>query len=145
MQLERRGKGRSLDPNRISILYRRAYRSVVNRHRKRWAGSECITFNEFKVMADSPCTYCGHKGSNAFQDYGRGGMLLSDTVLRINGIDRICSDHGYTPVNTTPCCLYCNRGKNDRKLKYFLHWVAEVYHKSIKGTENDIKTLANLD
>ena len=138
MQPERRGKGRSLDPDRTLILYKATYRAVVTRHKRKRLSGKCITFEQFKALVDAPCTYCGHKGSNVRKDHGRGGMLLSDTVLRINGIDRISSDHGYTLDNTTACCLYCNRGKNDRKLKYFLHWIAEVYHKSVKGTENDL-------
>ena len=59
-------------------------------------------------------------------------------MLRINGVDRIDNKKGYVTGNVTPACRYCNSAKNDRKLKYFLHWVAEVYHRSVKGTENDL-------
>ncbi len=125
--------------DRTDILFRRAYREVLNRHKKRWEGEDHISFAKFKTIVVQPCVYCGHLGSNTVRDYGsRGKALISDTVLLINGVDRIDSSKGYTSDNSASCCLYCNRGKNDRKLKYFLHWIAEVYHKSVKGTENDL-------
>ena len=127
--------------DRRAKLYRRAYRAVLDRHKKNWSHQSCIGFPLFQLLVDQPCVYCGHLGSNTYRDYGTKGILLSDEVLNINGIDRIDSNEGYTPRNATTCCLYCNRGKNDRKLDYFLHWVAEVYHKSVKNTHNDLQDI----
>ena len=131
--------GRPRKADRQAVLYRRAYREVLNRHKRRWNGGECISFDHFKNLADQPCVYCNHAGSNTYRDYGRKGLLISAETLNINGIDRVDSRYGYTEANSKPCCLYCNRGKNDRKINYFLHWVAEVYHKSVKNTHNDLQ------
>ena len=40
--------------------------------------------------------------------------------VRINGIDRINSDKGYTIDNCVPCCAQCNHMKLDYTTEEFL-------------------------
>ena len=120
------------NPDRQEVLFRVAYRYLTHRHNKRWSAEPCIGLQTFKELVVQPCVYCGFEASNEVRD------RRSRLVLRINGVDRIDNTKGYVEGNVAPSCRYCNAAKNDRKLKYFLHWIAEVYHKSVKGTANDL-------
>lgn len=61
---------------------------------------------------------------------------LSETVVKINGIDRIDSEVGYTKENTVPCCKYCNTAKNTMSYNEFIEWIKRVYKHSITATSS---------
>lgn len=128
---------RAMNPDRITVLFREAYRKLTSRHKKRWGGEPCITLAEFKAIVTQPCVYCGFEASNEVKDRNPRGGIYSETVLRVNGVDRKDSRLGYTAENTQTACRYCNSGKNVHQEGFFLHWVAEVYHKRVEGTEHD--------
>jgi len=126
------------DVDRKNRLYRQTYTNLRCRHNKRWT-TPMITRAEHRTLVDSPCFYCGFEKSNTVRDKSHiAGEVYSDVEIHINGIDRLDSSLGYTKENCFPACAYCNKAKNDRKVDYFLHWIAEVYHKSVKGTKNDL-------
>ena len=56
---------------------------------------------------------------------------ISDTVLKINGIDRVDSGKGYVINNVVPCCKYCNIAKGEMSREDFLKWVKRVYEFNI--------------
>lgn len=58
-----------------------------------------LTYEEFDVITRMPCQYCGLKGY---------------------GVDREDNLVGYTIGNSVPCCMMCNRMKNDFNLDAFL-------------------------
>ena len=128
--------------DREALLYRRAYASLLKRHKGRW-DTCCITRSEHRRLIDAPCVYCGFEQSNTLKDRSSmsAGVLLTSAEIHVNGVDRQDSSLGYTTDNSFSCCSYCNKAKNDRKIEYFLHWVAEVYHKSVKNTHNDLQDI----
>ena len=46
-----------------------------------------------------------------------------------NGLDRIDSSCKHTLNNVVPCCIICNRMKNDRSLHDFNNWIIAVYNR----------------
>ena len=57
---------------------------------------------------------------------------ISDTVIKINGIDRIDSNKGYSFDNVVACCKYCNGAKNTMTQEEFKEWIKRVYEHYIK-------------
>jgi hypothetical protein len=112
--------------DRVLRLYRRGYSALLSRHNKRW-DTQAISFDEYKALVSRPCVYCSHPGSNTLKDRDQKGGVYSDTILKINGVDRIDSNYGYTTDNTNPVCGYCNTSKLDKPEAYFLQWVKQVY------------------
>lgn len=72
---------------------------------------ECkLSPEEFKVLSETACFYCG--------SFSKGG---------INGIDRINSRLGYTIKNVVSCCKICNFAKSNLPIKQFMSWVKRIY------------------
>ena len=92
---------------------------------------ECLkSFESFVEKSKSPCKYCGVEFSKIIEDRlneTKTGKRLSDTVIKINGIDRIDSVYGYTEQNSTSCCKHCNFAKNIMSEKDFYVWIKKVY------------------
>jgi len=115
-----------MNPDREDALFRVAYRHLRSQHKKRWGPELPIDYETFTSLATKPCTYCGHVGSNKIKDVQR-GKVISDTVLRTNGIDRIDNHLGYTLANSTTACRFCNSAKSIMSVDYFKAWVKQVY------------------
>lgn len=61
-----------------------------------------LYYNELKTQH---CYLCGY---------------APDSASALNGIDRINSKMGYIVANSAPCCVYCNRMKNDTEFELFV-------------------------
>jgi hypothetical protein len=74
-----------------------------------------LTFDEFVVLLNSDCVYCG--------------------VPNSGGIDRRCSSDGYTLENAVGCCTVCNYMKLDYSDKEFLDQVERIhkYQEELRG------------
>ena len=57
----------------------------------------------------------------------KGTKLLSDTIVCVNGIDRVDSSKGYVEDNVVSCCKYCNTAKNTMSRDEFFKWIKRVY------------------
>ena len=121
--------------DRVDVLFKRAYGRLAVRHNKRWPDTELLSLQAFKDVVTKPCSYCGHIGSNSVVDHGgRKTQLVSDTVLRINGLDRIDCSKGYAHDNVTPACGFCNAARNTKSRPHFAQWVKQVYdHMKLGG------------
>ena len=51
---------------------------------------------------------------------------LSSEVLKINGIDRIDNNIGYTKENSVPCCEICNKAKRDMSYNDFINYLKRI-------------------
>ena len=119
--------------DRIEKILRHDYASMSRRHKsKGFERDERISFIEYKNLVIQPCFFCGETVSRKVADYSSYGKLVTDTIAEINGIDRIDSSKGYTIGNVQPCCVACNRAKNDMSMDAFKRWVERVYHKLSK-------------
>ena len=75
-----------------------------------------IDYEKFKKLSKSKCKYCWTEHSKEIQDRlneSKSQKRLSEEILKINGIDRVDSNIGYTNENSVPCCKTCNFAKND--------------------------------
>ena len=94
-----------------------------------------ITFDEFCNLSKAKCYYCGIENSREIEDcYNETKTKgkISDTVIKINGIDRIDSNKGYSFDNVVACCKYCNGAKNTMTQEEFKEWIKRVYEHYIK-------------
>lgn len=126
--LSRRGNQYGLYENREEAILKVQYSHLKRRNRK--FGGSIMPFEEFVKKSKSPCFYCKSKFSREIQDRRnetKGDGLVSDTVVRCNGIDRIDSKIGYTSKNTVSCCKYCNTAKNTMSQDDFAKWIEMAY------------------
>lgn len=81
---------------------RRYYKRNAKVRNQEWS----LTFDEFAILVNNPCSYCG----------GIGG-----------GIDRYDNSSGYTKGNSVSCCFTCNAAKRMMTFTEFKAWVGKVY------------------
>lgn len=74
-----------------------------------------LTREEFKIITQQNCTYCGHPPSNMRK--ARNGNYT------YSGIDRIDNNIGYNITNIVPCCADCNRAKYQKTSKEFMDYI----------------------
>jgi hypothetical protein len=83
-----------------------------------------LSIDEFKVITQENCFYCG---SVPQQIAVGGGNGRCNGSYIYNGIDRLDNSVGYTKENSVPCCGRCNRAKDVWNKNDFLSWIAKVY------------------
>jgi ribosomal protein S27E len=110
-----------------------SFNELLNRYRggaKRRNLKFDITPEQFKVIINKDCYYCGKIPNQVSKNrFGHGDYIY-------NGIDRIDSSIGYTVENCVPCCGTCNVAKMAMSQQEFYSWIERVYNHSIlKGRE----------
>ena len=91
---------------------------------------DIMDFENFRKLSKSPCKYCGLKYSKIIEDRQnetKKGKLNSRHILKINGIDRVNNNIGYTNKNSVSCCKVCNFAKHTQTKKDFYKWVKKIY------------------
>lgn len=84
-----------------------------------------ITFEDWVMLSQLSCRYCGSPPSNLSRGgYGRNGEY------HYNGLDRVDNDVGYTLKNVVPCCKRCNCAKSDQTVTEFLDWARRIASKN---------------
>lgn len=48
-----------------------------------------------------------------------------------NGIDRKNNDLGYVASNCVPCCVICNRGKNNMSYNDFVSYISRIKNSNV--------------
>lgn len=64
-----------------------------------------LSKEEFKILIKSNCYYCGDTPSNHLTQHGH--------PFKYQGINRLDNMQGYIPGNVVPCCIRCNKWKNN--------------------------------
>lgn len=77
-----------------------------------------LSIDVFKILASSPCHYCGIGPNKIFPTKN----IYNGQIL-VNGIDRIDSNFGYIAENCVPCCTTCNHGKNSLDIDDWNSWI----------------------
>jgi len=85
-----------------------------------------LSDNEFLILTQQSCHYCGDKPRN--KSATAGGEFI------YNGIDRKDSSIGYEMENVVPCCAVCNRAKGDLSYDEFVAWIHRVKHYDVACT-----------
>lgn len=120
-------------PDRTNKLFNTLYSPIKKRHKKLTKNENYISFDEFKKLSISNCFYCNRIPSQIEYDirYGRKGnkrkIIISDTTLLHNGLDRIDSTKGYEKNNVVPCCYACNLAKNKFNIDEFKSNIKLIY------------------
>jgi hypothetical protein len=113
------------------IAGRRKYEPKIASARRRWqsylySDSQCVSFDEFMIISQQNCVYCGIGPSTNFNCGNANNSSIkkkAEGEFIYNGMDRIDSSRHHTIDNVVPCCYDCNRAKNNRTVKNFLEWV----------------------
>lgn len=82
-----------------------------------------LTIDEFTMLTQSNCYYCGVPPSKSIAYPGTNGEY------QCNGIDRINNNLGYQINNCVSCCEQCNFAKRGKTQAEFLAWVERIYQK----------------
>lgn len=96
-----------------------------------------ITLEEFEVITQRDCYYCGvapiQISKSANNRLVEKGLASKDTGNYIyNGIDRLDNKRGYTIDNIVSCCKMCNHAKKTYTEDEFREWIKRVYNHWIK-------------
>jgi len=90
-----------------------------------------LTETEVLEITSKPCHYCGCPPSREVDEYDK------DHPYVYNGIDRMDNSKGYTIDNVVPCCLTCNRAKNQKGYEEFRSWARRLYQHWGQGGARD--------
>lgn len=114
-----------------NILFKRKPNNASNKntlfnHYRNHAKNRRLTFSltkdEFIILAESACFYCGETPQRGFRANKHSGEWQS------GGIDRIDSAKGYSIDNVVPCCKQCNIMKLNYTQEQFYRKVEQIYN-----------------
>lgn len=127
--LQKELKAHNYNKNRPEAILKIQYFHLKRRHNKK-TKEPVISFKEFQKLSYQKCFYCGLESSKIIEDRyndSKSKNKISNTTIKINGIDRVNSNTGYTQNNVVACCLFCNRAKMDMTKQDFMSWVKRIY------------------
>lgn len=120
--------------DRTVALLKIQYSPINKRHRKINDSNPIIPFHIFRTLSFSNCFYCGARPNSRQEDVRyenrrgeRKKLNITDTVIFINGIDRIDSRKGYSVGNVVSCCRLCNTAKNSLSQSEFKKMITKIY------------------
>lgn len=93
---------------------KRAIQKIISSYKKNAKKRDLpfdLSYDEFKSLILSPCTYTGIKYSNT--------LTINGYQFKYNGIDRINSQKGYVIGNVVPCCININKAKSNLTIEDF--------------------------
>lgn len=91
-----------------------------------------ISKEEFKVLIENKCFYCGADPSNKI-------VCVKKDPIYINGIDRVDNNIGYTLKNVVTCCSFCNKLKLAHNIDDFILQIKKIYENlNLSRDESDI-------
>jgi hypothetical protein len=128
--LLRRGNQFGVFEDREEALLNVQYSHVKRRHVKFNYGDIVLSRKSFETKVKSQCKYCGMVHSKEIEDRlneTKTGKRISDFILKINGLDRLDINKGYTEENTVSCCKFCNFAKHTMSENDFYLWIKKVY------------------
>jgi len=85
-----------------------------------------LTEDEFRILTNGYCKYCGDRPSQVRSSPG------ATTKYIYNGVDRVNNDIGYEWNNCVSCCKTCNRMKLAMGIEVFLDHIRKIFDFSIK-------------
>jgi len=89
-------------------------------------GYNKISFDDFYMVSQLNCHYCGIAPSNvsSLKNYPlRSQQSIENSQFFYNGIDRIDSSQGYFFGNICSSCWVCNRAKRERTYDQFMRYI----------------------
>ena len=139
-------KRRLINPKISSIysLYKQYQNSA--KHKKHLFQ---LTIEQFSKIIFQNCYYCNQEPSKIFSNYFKkdgspsyrsikknlnlNDVYFQNSIIKVNGIDRLNNNIGYSISNTVPCCWVCNNKKSNSNYNDFLSWIEKIYHNRVKN------------
>lgn len=126
--------------NRKTTAFDTSIKALFNATRQTARGKKAmqccfkLSLKQFTEIILKNCNYCGIEPSKRYNvyitmtgNYRVGNRDWADSGwIKVNGIDRIDSKHGYTLENCVPCCKTCNFAKNDLTIDEFNAWIKRI-------------------
>jgi len=101
--------------DRKEKLYRDLYRARVLAPTRKQGTKMDISYEKFKELISSPCSYCKKIGVQKYLDQSpKTKKIFSDAVVNYNGLDQIIPRGGYTIDNVRTACFPCNQAKSNK-------------------------------
>lgn len=94
------------------------YRYTAKKYNRTWN----IPRELFKTLTSKSCFYCGNPPSQKRLVHKK----RYNGIYLFNGLDRVDNSKGYTPENVVPCCIICNRAKNNMPQVDFFDWIQRI-------------------
>ncbi len=117
-------KPAAYNPDRFASLIEDAYMdNIVRRSKEKGWEPPTVTLEDFRILSQRKCSYCGAYPSNHRQDQ------VSDFAARYNGLDRLDSSVPYLIENVVPSCWACNQMKFEMSVDEFLDKVISICFK----------------
>jgi len=79
-----------------------------------------LTIEQFSNFVENSCAYCNLPPHKDYFNY------KTKESIKLNGIDRIDSDKGYSLENCNSACTFCNYAKSDLSELEFRNWLKWV-------------------
>lgn len=89
------------------------YKRNASKRHLQWSLSDDV----FDLLIQQRCFYCSREPNNRCRRFV------------YNGIDRKDNAIGYTVGNSIPCCVICNRAKNNMSFAEFESWLQDIGRK----------------
>lgn len=110
-----------------------AYKQNAKRHGREYS----LTDEDCQKLLLGRCYYCNLEPYNEINVYKRkngtykNGKVKTEwteeATVKLNGIDRIDNNLGYTKDNCVSCCYMCNSFKSDFAINDFLNHVKKIF------------------
>lgn len=94
------------------------YRNSAKERNFEWS----LTENDFKILINDRCDYCGIEPWNVVK------TRKKKSNLTYNGIDRVDNNRGYELTNVVTACKICNYAKRKLSKEDFLSWIERVHN-----------------
>jgi len=117
--------------DRERVLWKKAYCNKITNSKTYKNLNSNLSEKDFKEIALKNCHYCGLPFSSVYRDirWKKGKEIkMTDSEIRLNGIDRINSDIGYIKENCVSCCTNCNQAKNTLSQQQFSEHIIRIYN-----------------
>lgn len=88
-----------------------------------------ISFEDFLILSQKNCYYCGSPPSNNFNKF-KNRSTIPESIINgefiYNGLDRIDSTKPHLIDNVVPCCSICNYAKSNLSIDDFKNWLLKI-------------------
>ena len=78
-----------------------------------------FSMRQFEFIGKLPCFYCGVEPENIFRTRRR---CATNVEIPYQGMDEVVYGLGHIIGNVLPCCIICNKAKNNKPLDVFCAW-----------------------
>lgn len=109
------------------------YHPSITSARKVWHGhykDGDLSFDDFYKISQLNCYYCNSSPSNKSKDNNKNSSFYvkNNSEFIYSGLDRIDSTKTHNTDNVLPCCLWCNRIKNNLSMGEYKNYIIKIFN-----------------